>query len=112
MIDFYRSVQLLLILGKTGQIAHVLSPSSDIAHNSRVTLLRRLVGSGWGTGAKTLRIAALSLVYSTASTVHQSGVQSPQCLEQRLADSLWMPASHAPTDHLPILSGIQPAELH
>ena len=33
---------------------------------SRVTLLRRLVGSGWGAGAKTLHIATLSLVYSTA----------------------------------------------
>ena len=34
--------------------------------SSRVTLLRRLVGSGWGASAKTLRIATLSLVYSTA----------------------------------------------
>ena len=34
--------------------------------SSRVTLLRRFVGSGWGAGAKTLRIAILSLVYSTA----------------------------------------------
>ena len=34
--------------------------------SSRVTLLGRLVGSGWGAGAKTLRIATLSLVYSTA----------------------------------------------
>ena len=42
--------------------------------SSRVTLLRRLVGSGWGADAKTLRIATLSLVYSTASTVRQSGV--------------------------------------
>ena len=32
--------------------------------SSRVTLLRRLVGSRWGAGAKTLRIATLSLVYS------------------------------------------------
>ena len=32
---------------------------------SRVTLLRRPVGSGWGAGAKTLRIATLSLGYST-----------------------------------------------
>ena len=32
----------------------------------RVTLLRRLVGSGWGAGAKTLRLAMLSLVYSTS----------------------------------------------
>ena len=30
---------------------------------SPVTLLRRLVGSGWDPGAKTLRIATLSLVY-------------------------------------------------
>ena len=34
--------------------------------SSRVTLLRRLVGSGWGAGAKALRIATLSLVYLTA----------------------------------------------
>ena len=34
--------------------------------SSRVTLLRRLVDSGWGAGAKILRIATLSLVYSTA----------------------------------------------
>ena len=31
-----------------------------------VSLLRRLVGSGWGAGAKTSRIAALPLMYSTA----------------------------------------------
>ena len=34
--------------------------------STRVTLLRRLAGLGWGAGAKTLRTAALSLVYSTA----------------------------------------------
>ena len=34
--------------------------------SSRVTLLRRLVCSGWGADAKTLRIATLSLVYSAA----------------------------------------------
>ena len=33
---------------------------------SRITLSRRLVGLGWGAGAKTLRIATLSLVYLTA----------------------------------------------
>ena len=33
---------------------------------SRVTLLRRFVCSGWGAGAKTLRIATLFLLYSTA----------------------------------------------
>ena len=60
--------------------------------SSRVTLLRRLVGSGWGAGAKTLRIATLSLVYSAAvlctSLVSQCS-HSPhqQCLERRLAHS-------------------------
>ena len=34
--------------------------------STRVTLLRRLAGLGWGAGARTLRTAALSLVYSTA----------------------------------------------
>ena len=34
--------------------------------STRVALLRRLAGSGSGAGAKTLRISALSLVYSTA----------------------------------------------
>ena len=33
--------------------------------SSRVTLLRRLVDSGWGAGAKTLHITTLSLVHST-----------------------------------------------
>ena len=33
---------------------------------TRVTPLRRLLGSKWCTGAKTRRTAALSLVYSTA----------------------------------------------
>ena len=33
---------------------------------ARVSLLRRLAGTGWGTSAKTLLTAALSLVYSTA----------------------------------------------
>ena len=33
--------------------------------STHVTLLRRLARSGWGAGAKTLRTAALSLVYST-----------------------------------------------
>ena len=34
--------------------------------STHVSLLKRLAGSGWGAGAKTLRTAALSLIYSTA----------------------------------------------
>ena len=84
--------------------------------SSRVTLLRRLVGSGWGAGAKTLRIATLSLVYSTAEHCAPVWCRSAHT---RLIDSVLNDALSivtgclcpTPTDHLPILSGIQPAEL-
>ena len=84
--------------------------------SSRVTLLRRLVGSGWGAGAKTLRIATLSLVYSTAEYSAPVWCRSAHI---RLIDSVLNDALRivtgclrpSPTDHLPVLSGIQPAEL-
>ena len=84
--------------------------------SSRVTLLRRLVGSEWGAGAKTLRIATLSLVYSTAEYCASVWCRSAHT---RLIDSVLNDALRivtgclrpTPTDHLPILSGIQPAEL-
>ena len=84
--------------------------------SSHVTLLRRLVGSGWGAGAKTLRIATLSLVYSTADYCAPVWCRSAHT---RLIDSVLNDALRivtgclrpTPTDHLPILSGIQPAEL-
>ena len=70
--------------------------------SSRVTLLRRLVGTGWDAGAKTLRIATLSLVHSAAE----------------YCAPVWCRSAHTrlierptPTDHLPVLSGIQPSEL-
>ena len=84
--------------------------------SSRVTLLRRLVGSGWGADAKTLRIATLSLVYSTVEYCAPVWCRSAHT---RLIDSVLNDALRIvtgclcpnPTDHLPILSGIQPAEL-
>jgi len=33
---------------------------------SRVALMRRLAGSGWGAGERTLQIATLDLMHSTA----------------------------------------------
>ena len=82
--------------------------------SSRVTLLRRLVGSGWGAGAKTLRIATLSLMYSTAEYCAPVWCRSAHT---RLIDSVLNDALRivtgclrpTPTDHLPVLSGIQPA---
>ena len=84
--------------------------------SSRVTLLRRLVGSGWGAGAKTLRIATLSLVYSAAEYCAPVWCRSAHT---RLIDSVLNDALRivtgclraTPTNHLPILSGIQPAQL-
>ena len=84
--------------------------------SSRVTLLRRLVGSGWGAGAKTLRIATLSLVYSTAEYCALVWCRSAhtRLIESVLNDVLRIVTGclhPTPTDHLPILSGIQPTEL-
>ena len=84
--------------------------------SSRVALLRRLVGSEWGAGAKTLRIATLSLFHSTAEYCAPVWCRSAQT---RLIDSVLNDALRivtgclrpTPTDHLSILSGIQPAEL-
>ena len=84
--------------------------------SSRVTLLRRLVGSGWGTGAKTLRIATLSLVYSIAEYCAPVWCCSAhtRLIDNVLNDALRIVTGclrPTPTDHLPVLSGIQPAEL-
>ena len=84
--------------------------------STRVSLLRRLAGSGWGAGAKTLRTAALSLIYSTAESWAPAWCRSEHT---RLIDSVLNVALRivtgclrpTPTDNLPVLSGIQPAEL-
>ena len=74
------------------------------------------MGSGWGTGAKTLRIATLSLVYSTAEYCAPVWCCSAhtRLIDSVLNDALRMVTGclrPTPTDHLPVLSGIHPAEL-
>ena len=74
------------------------------------------MGSGWGAGAKTLRIATLSLVYSTAKYCAPVWCRSAhtRLIDNVLNDALRIVTGclrPTPTDHLPILSGIQPAEL-
>ena len=74
------------------------------------------MGSGWGAGAKTLHITTLSLVYSAAEYCAPVWCRSAHT---RLIDSVLNDALRivtgclrpTPTDHLPVLSGIQPAEL-
>ena len=84
--------------------------------SSYVTLLRLLVGSGWGAGTKTLCTAALSLVYSTAEYCAPVWCHSAHT---HLIDSVLKDTLHlitgclrpTPMDRLLILSCIQPAEL-
>ena len=86
--------------------------------STRVSLLRRLEGSGWGVGAKTLRSAALSLIYSTAE------YRAPYCIlcnkahtgliDNVLNDALCVVTGclrPTPTKNLPVLSDIQQDEL-
>ena len=76
--------------------------------SSCITLLRRLVGSGWGAGAKTICPAALSLAYSTAEYCPPAWCCSPHtCLiDGVLNDALGIVTGClCPTqmDHLSIL---------
>ena len=70
----------------------------------------------WGVGAKTLNTAALSLIYSTAEYcapawgrgAHTSLIDSALKDPMRIVTGC---LRLTPTDNLPVLSGIQPAEL-
>ena len=74
------------------------------------------MGSGWGAGAKTLRIATLSLIYSAAEYCAPVWCRSAHT---RLIDCVLNDALRiftgclrpTPTEHLPVLSGIQPSEV-
>ena len=84
--------------------------------STRVSLRKRLASSGWDTGAKTSRTATLSLIYSAAEYCAPAWCRSEHT---RLIDSVLDYALRivtgclrpTPTDNLPVLSGIQPAEL-
>ena len=74
------------------------------------------MGSEWGAGAKTLRIAALSLVYPTSEYCAPVWCRSAhtRLIDCVLNDALRIVTGclrSTATDHLPVLSGIQLAEL-
>ena len=74
------------------------------------------MGSGWGDSAKTLRIATLSLVHSTSEYCAPVWCRSAhtRLIDNVLNDALRIVTGclrPTPTDHIPVLSGIQPAEL-
>ena len=85
--------------------------------STRVALLGRLARSEWAAGAKTLRMSAFYLVYSTAEYCAPVWCCSAHT---RLIDSILNDALHivnrclrpTPTQDVPALAGIQPAELH
>jgi len=82
---------------------------------SRVMLLRWLAGSGWGAGAITLRIPTLALVHSTTTYCAPVWCHSAHtCLiDPTIIDALLIVTGclcPTPTNNLPILAGIQPAE--
>ena len=82
---------------------------SIIAH------MRWLTKSGWGANAAVLRITAFALVYSMQSTVLLSGVAVYTCIIETINDTLHVVTGcllPTPVNTLPILAGIQPAELH
>jgi len=83
---------------------------------SRVALLRRHSGSGWGAGATTLRNATLALVHSTAENCAPVWCRSAHTslIDPTINDALRIVTGFlrpTPADNLPILAGIQPAEL-
>ena len=83
---------------------------------SRVTLLRRLAGSGLGSGVPTLRIATLALVHSIVEYCAPVWCRSAHARlnDPAINDALQRVTGclrPAPMDDLPILAGIQPAEL-
>ena len=84
--------------------------------STSVTLLRRLAGSVWSAGAKTLHTAPQSLVYFTAEycapvwccSAHTCLINGVLNDALRIVIGCLPPA---PTNHLPIFSRIQPSKL-
>ena len=78
---------------------------------TRVAFLRRLVGSSWGAGARTLRLATLALIHSAAEycapvwsrSAHTRLIDKPINNALRLMTGCLRPT---PTDKLFVLSGI------
>ena len=83
---------------------------------SRIALLRRLAGSDLGSGATSLRTATLALVNSTAEYCVLVWCRSAHThlIDPTINDALWIVTwclRPTPADNLPILAGMQSAEL-
>ena len=83
---------------------------------TRVGILRRLAGSNWGAGARSLRIATLALIHSAAEYCAPVWSQSAHThlIDNPINDALRLVTGYlhtTPTDNLFVLSGITPTEL-
>jgi len=103
---------------KLGQDPH-LSPTPQASLRKKLTscvaLLRRFAGSGWSSGATTLRTVTLILVYLTAEYCTPAWCRSAhtRLIDVVINDALWILTGclrPTPADNLLILVGIQPAE--
>jgi hypothetical protein len=100
---------------------HTLTYNSHLTKTSkkvsaRINIVRKLAGKGWGAGAKTLRTAALAIVYSTVeyyapvwlNNVHISNIDvqlnNAMCIISGCVKSIQLP-------WLPILVHIAPPKL-
>ena len=82
----------------------------------RISLLRQLAGSGWGAVTKILHASALSLIYSPVEYCAPAWCRSAHTylIDSVINDALGIVTGclrPIPADNLPVLSGIQPAEL-
>ena len=121
-LNFYKNNRLLPFCTLPSYLGVELDRSLTFRHHFvalrkklplRVTLLRQLVGAGWGAGAKTLHTAALPLVYSTAEYCAPVWCRSghTRLIDSVLNDALRIITGCCVSFKRTILYGIQPAEL-
>ena len=83
---------------------------------TRNSILRKLAGSTWGSGANTLRMSALALVYSTAEYCAPVWSRSPHVskVDVQLNDTMRIITGSlraTPTEWLPVLANIEPPKI-
>ena len=89
MVDFYRSVQSLLTLGKTGQIAHVSSSSSSSSFEGHPLQARHK--QNWGRGFILLLPQTAALPGSDAGSDVVKPASSFVIQNRQTACSMWCP---------------------
>ena len=82
----------------------------------RVNLIRKLVGTGWGAGFRTLRTSTLALVFSAAEYAapvwsHSTHVKYLDAVINVALRTISGAITSTPTVMLPVLAGIPPASI-